>query len=279
MVILFYDYLLTLAAEVSYIWAGDHKRSSAWFLFVRYFSLCSTLAMLSLTFGNFSPERCRRLHSAHELLIVIQELTVGSTLALRVCALYGFNKRVIFSLAVAAIITMALGIWSLLPAAPAPLPSIQSPLAGCHTTKSKAQSIRTATAWDAQLLCDALVLGLTLHQGYKQMSSFGGSLWRVVIRDGAMYFGVICLATLANILMYYFAETNVSGSLASFIVALSVAMVCRMMLNLHQATTGFMDPSTVDATELSSINFDSDGAFVVLRFASRSEGESGDLFV
>ncbi|KAJ7671771.1 hypothetical protein B0H17DRAFT_193542 [Mycena rosella] len=56
------------------------------------------------------------------------------------------------------------------------------------------------------------------------------TLWRIIVRDGAMYFGIICLSNLANILMYYFGD-----QLSAFAVSLSVTMICRLMLNLHDA--------------------------------------------
>lgn len=51
-----YDYLLTLDSEKAYIWVFKRKRSSAWFLFIRYFTLFTNIAMAFMLFGNFTPE-------------------------------------------------------------------------------------------------------------------------------------------------------------------------------------------------------------------------------
>lgn len=56
LVLLCYDHLLTLGAEVQYIWEPGHARSSAWYLFLRYFALGANTAMLSLTFGTYPQD-------------------------------------------------------------------------------------------------------------------------------------------------------------------------------------------------------------------------------
>lgn len=55
-VLLVYDHFLTLDAEVAFIWRPGHERASAWFLAIRYFSLCANIAMACLMFIDFTPE-------------------------------------------------------------------------------------------------------------------------------------------------------------------------------------------------------------------------------
>ncbi|KAJ6565767.1 hypothetical protein DFH09DRAFT_1363590 [Mycena vulgaris] len=55
-VILSYDHLLTLGSECTYVWSAGRRRSVCWYLFVRYFALCSNMAMLAITFGDFDSE-------------------------------------------------------------------------------------------------------------------------------------------------------------------------------------------------------------------------------
>ncbi|KAJ7785481.1 hypothetical protein B0H14DRAFT_3506837 [Mycena olivaceomarginata] len=91
-VLLIYDHLLTLESEVRYIWTTDHTRSLAWYLLVRYFALCTNVTILALAFVDFS----------------VKELMIGTTLILRVLAMFSFDKRVVASLASAAIIVICL---------------------------------------------------------------------------------------------------------------------------------------------------------------------------
>jgi len=202
------------------------------------------MAMITLTFGNFSIETCGKLDVTHGTLIIVQEFLVGCTLVLRVLAMCSFNRRVVFMLSLLALIVLVLGAWSVVPSGPAPTTDTNLP--GCHSLISRAQSIRLAAAWEAQLAGDIILLTLTLCHGYNHSERGemlrAGLLWRVLVRDGAMYFGIICLANLANILMYYFGDMYTSSSISTFTVSLSVTMICRLMLNLHEAAAIGVEP-------------------------------------
>ncbi|KAJ6523936.1 hypothetical protein DFH09DRAFT_189236 [Mycena vulgaris] len=117
-----------------------------------------------------------------------------------------------------------------------------------------------AIAWATQLAVDILLLGFTLYNGY--VRSCTGilprrSLLRVLVRDGAMYFLIICLAILSNILMYHFGDIITARSLSSFTVSLSVTMTCRLMLNLHAAAAATLDISdfTTPPTQMDTLRF------------------------
>ncbi|KAJ7478412.1 hypothetical protein FB451DRAFT_1396193 [Mycena latifolia] len=231
-VLLCYDHLLTLGTEVEYIWTPVCRRSSALYIFVRYFALCANMAMMSLTFATFD----------------YKQLLVGCTLILRVLAMYSFDRRVMITLAAMAIAVVSLAAWFVVPRGPPP--TYQTNLPGCHTPASRFQcarlplhrstlmpfaetSARLAGAWEAQLAGDVLLLVFTLYHGFTRSRNEifrPGSLWHVLVRDGAMYFGIICLANLANI-----PHINTGSSLSSFAAALSVTMICRLLLNLHDA--------------------------------------------
>ncbi|KAJ6536458.1 hypothetical protein DFH09DRAFT_1401945 [Mycena vulgaris] len=227
-VILCYDHMLSFSWEVTYIWTAGFRRSSLWFILVRYFALISTMAMVTLTFTPFDS--------------MVPPLESGArdpdrgTLVMRVVALYSFDKRVVFTgLTAAAVAIFALTTWFVIPRGPPP--TYETSLPGCHTPVSRAQNIRELHVFPPRTLGgDIILLGLALYNGYIRSRSHilrTGSLWRVLVRDGTMYFGLICLANLAHILMYYFGDINTSSSLTSFAVALSVTMICRIMLNLH----------------------------------------------
>ncbi|KAJ7864531.1 hypothetical protein B0H13DRAFT_1899136 [Mycena leptocephala] len=186
-----YDYLLTLSAEVMYIWVRGNELGSAWFLLIRYSAILGNIAEAFLLFGSFSPES-QQTHA-------------------------GFLDLGLF-----------VASWD---------------------------SCGTAVVWEAlyEQLClpsvdskallrlglDLIILGLTLYRGFQQLRgpTLSGSLWQVLIRDGAMYFGIITLANLANILIQYI---RTSGSLSWFSAMLSAVMISRLMLNLHSAA----DPNT-----------------------------------
>ncbi|KAJ7784020.1 hypothetical protein B0H14DRAFT_315420 [Mycena olivaceomarginata] len=235
------DYLLTLDLEVTHIWSAPLKRSSAWFLLVRYFALIGNLALIPYFFGNFDEEViCRKFSAAEDALLIIQECFVEVTLALRVCAIYGFNRRVFGLLGIAGIVVVTLSIWSAIPMESNFDVGIID-LPSCYVITVKAQAIRMATAWEALLVGDIIVMGLTLWRAYTFNRTVGlatGSLLGVLVRDGLAYFGMICLVNIANIILFYTGDTLMAASLAKFACAISVTMASRLILNLQDAANG-----------------------------------------
>ncbi|KAJ7141912.1 hypothetical protein C8R43DRAFT_1016830 [Mycena crocata] len=254
LVVLMYDHLLTLGAEVQSIWSPRFKRSTAWFLLFRYFALLSNLVMIACFLGDFSPETCERLSKSENYLAMILELLTGVTLALRVCAMYGFNRRVYMSLAAAAFCTIGLGAWAVV----GPETTLRTTLPGCNVLTSRDQAIRWAVAWQAQLVCDILILVLTLWRAYIYQRTVGlgsGSLLIKMARDGAVYFGMICLVRLANIIALYSGDVITAGSLAWFSTTISTAMISRLILNLHDAANNTHPDAISSEHELESIRF------------------------
>ncbi|KAJ3891555.1 hypothetical protein GG344DRAFT_65354 [Lentinula edodes] len=80
---------------------------------------------------------------------------------------------------------------------------------------------RAAVAWLMIFIYDVLLFGLMVHNAFKTRKElhmihrlkFRASLRVILLRDGAMYFGVMTLVNLANILTYY---DCMRGGLAPF---------------------------------------------------------------
>ncbi|KAG2068130.1 hypothetical protein BDR04DRAFT_791537 [Suillus decipiens] len=73
----------------------------------------------------------------------------------------------------------------------------------------------------------------------------------VIFRDGAMFFGLMTLFNILNFLMYYFGSVGLRGSLSTFTGCMSVTLISRLMLNLHQTVdTGILSTSAQDGCSL-----------------------------
>ncbi|KAJ7501242.1 hypothetical protein B0H11DRAFT_1908548 [Mycena galericulata] len=271
LIVVLYDHFLTLESEIRHIWVRPVKRSSIWFLTVRYVALLSNLSMMAFFMGDFSPESLRRSssdvrrHTTPHAFLFALIITAG-TLALRVCAMYGFKWRVLVSLVIVAVVAVSLGIWAVV----RPEITLETSPASCFATMPRPTAIRksrqcTAAAWDAQLICDILILCLTLRRAVTYHRTVGltsGSLLAKMVRDGK----VICAVNVANIVMLY--KHLILPRTSPVII--SVTMISRLMLNLHDAANGsFSLTSTAQydrpVHELSSIRFRTPGS-------RRSEG-------
>ncbi|KAJ7626122.1 hypothetical protein FB45DRAFT_1030430 [Roridomyces roridus] len=65
LVILIYDHLLTLNAEIKYIWSSKLRPSTYWFCAVRYLGLAAMLAILPYYFGVSDHELQSTVLSEH----------------------------------------------------------------------------------------------------------------------------------------------------------------------------------------------------------------------
>ncbi|KAJ7852448.1 hypothetical protein B0H13DRAFT_1904616 [Mycena leptocephala] len=209
-----YDYLLTLSAEVMYIWVRGNELGSAWFLLIRYSAILGNIAEAFLLFGSFSPETCNRLDTVHGLLVVALEFAVAWTLMLRVYAMYSRNKRMLAFWISACLLLVGIAVFL-------QMSTYLTSTSLLRYAILHNRGFGTAVVWEAlyEQLClpsvdskallrlglDLIILGLTLYRGFQQLRgpTLSGSLWQVLIRDGATYFGIITLANLANILIQY----------------------------------------------------------------------------
>ncbi|KAJ7159040.1 hypothetical protein C8R43DRAFT_994763 [Mycena crocata] len=256
-VLVVYDYLVTFSAETRFIWGRPKRLSFYWFLLNRYLTLSTNIIMAVFTFATFSPEVCSSLLLAEKLFLFAQEIVVYGILTLRVYAMFNLNKRVLVLLCVAGLGCLGFSAWLVTTnTTPPPLPPPGPPPPGmfgdtapnhdsglpppiappqCAQVIFHASAIRIAGAWEAQVALDTLIFGLTLLRAYlhRHRAEYRSSLLSCLIRDGAAYFFVIGIANLANILMYYFGDPLLAGSISWLASALSSVLIARLMLNLH----------------------------------------------
>ncbi|THH07848.1 hypothetical protein EW145_g3107 [Phellinidium pouzarii] len=88
---------------------------------------------------------------------------------------------------------------------------------------------------------DAVVLSLTIYRSYAAFKTFGGfshtQIWRVIVKDGIIYFLVMFGANLTTVLMYIIAAQDLKASNADFGVMINSIMTARLILNLKAAAS------------------------------------------
>ncbi|KAG1871473.1 hypothetical protein F4604DRAFT_814819 [Suillus subluteus] len=96
-------------------------------------------------------------------------------------------------------------------------------------------------AWIAEMIFELLIFILTVYRICKTTGLLRLSLVTrkniidIMFHDGAMYFGAMTLVNIPNILTFYSGSVAVRGSLSSLTSCLSVTLISRLMLNLHQS--------------------------------------------
>ncbi|KAJ3828221.1 hypothetical protein F5880DRAFT_1531801 [Lentinula raphanica] len=237
--LLFWDHLLTLKTELTYIWKKSFNLSGYLFLIQRYFNPVAMIFTLTTVFDNL-PVSCTVLSNIRQGILIIAQLIVTLIMTLRIHALYGCNKRILYSLLTTIAILLSIVFVVTYTVHLSSQKSLSS--SGCSTQFDSSNASRAAIAWWMIFIYDVLLFGLAVRNAFTTRQElhmirhlkFHASLRVILLRDGAMYFGVMTLVNLANILTYYLLEDCMRGGLAPFTSSSSVTLVSRMMLNLHQ---------------------------------------------
>ncbi|ETW76038.1 hypothetical protein HETIRDRAFT_119286 [Heterobasidion irregulare TC 32-1] len=218
--ILYYDYFMTLSEEISRIWSRPRARSSLLFFIHRYVPLVGYIAVLVYTFGKF-PISDQKYTLFHDFLTMFNQTIVAVLLLLRTYAFFGKSRRILTVLSL--ILIMALS------------------SAFCSH----------AIPWETQIAFNMTVFILTTVRSYQYRRDFrplerwSGTLGlaELIVRDGAMYFGVMGLAELANVFTLY---DPMRSTLSTFASCISITMMSRLILNLHD--TSSLLPSTIQVS-------------------------------
>ncbi|KAJ3983793.1 hypothetical protein F5890DRAFT_1520963 [Lentinula detonsa] len=235
--ILYWDHALTLKYEVHHLWKGPKTWSSHWFFLNRYFAFFANFTVTIFEFFNLPPLSCKRYGVYRQLVLFIQQVIVCVLLTMRIYALYGRSIRILSYMLGSAVTLAVVAAWSLFGQKGTTANS------GCHIGIDFITSVHLASAWEALFCYDTILFGFTLYQTHKSRHTMGMSLHiplvSLMLRDGAIYFAVMALANLSNILTFYLAAPFLRGSLSTFSSCISVTMMSRLMLNLHgSARTG-----------------------------------------
>ncbi|KAJ3755719.1 hypothetical protein EV360DRAFT_85633 [Lentinula raphanica] len=269
-VILVYDYLLTLDLEIERFWKRDTKRLASVLFFVnRYLSLvgniplmlfffwpepilryhnASTLPYVSLRcpltlssffvgISGFLPFRREALDFYAQIVIALVQCNICVLFVLRTNAIYSGSKRITgFLCAILAAVAVN-DVVQLYYADKTDPDAVDPPSAvsqvGAVPSFSNSQGLHFAYLWIGIFVFDLCVFSLTLWKTYYIYKDgyISGGIGTIVMRDGLMYFGIITLATLANIIVFLFGGELTRGL---FPIFTSIVMMSRLMLNLRE---------------------------------------------
>lgn len=231
-----YDFVLTFADEVERFWSRP-RRSWAFPLFtaIRYITLLGRVPAFA---ANFLPSRSGSRSSVCDGLVLADQVTMGIVqvmcsivMTLRVYAIYGENRRVLFLLFSIIGLAMGIGLCAVFFKPSLSTTPVQSH--GCLHFISPRQSPGYAAAWSAQLFFDAMVFGLTIWKLLRMESMGRRSLVDILLRDGAMYFAVMTAINAANIIIFIAGPPNMKSVLSSPTNMLCAILISRLMLNLR----------------------------------------------
>ncbi|KAJ7487915.1 hypothetical protein FB451DRAFT_1225912 [Mycena latifolia] len=232
--VLLYDYVLTFEAEVTRYWGTSLTWGTLLFYVNRYSALFGTMPVfVEYLMSTSHPDKvCRGLQMYHQYFALLSQILSAIILITRTYALYQRNKLV---LALMVTVTVGAIISALVLLLVGDFPNTLSPVLeslGCPSASSHFLNRRQAAAWSGMLIFDVLIFSLTVRKSLKY-GTRGGSLFSLLFRDGAIYFGIMIASNASNIGTYTMGGPIISGSATTLTNILSSVMVSRLMLNLR----------------------------------------------
>nr|GAT51963.1 predicted protein [Mycena chlorophos] len=274
--LLYYDFFLTLPWEVARYWESGPRAAfgtvpNVLFFANRYGMLLGNVPVAFMYFwATEGTERklqiCDDLNSFHQYFVVIAQIVVGVMMIFRTYALYERSRRVLVFMVVVSLAVIAVGAWSVFSGGSNNGSTDDAPAIplyiGCATGIDSSQSIKLAIAWVGMGVFDSMIFILTLARGLSRFWDRGRrdlddrparmSLVMILLRDGTVYFAVIILCTLANILTFIYGQAYTRGVATTFTNVLSSIMITRLMLNLRNPALMHTSRSrTLGATDAS----------------------------
>ncbi|KAJ7773942.1 hypothetical protein B0H16DRAFT_1880441 [Mycena metata] len=226
--ILYWDHAITLDAEIHFFWRSRRSTSGYWFYVNRYVGFFAGIPVAVLPFLPLSTENCARYTILRQVSLVVMQSIASIIMVVRVYALFGRSRRVLFFLVALGLGVVVVGSVRPISQGIAGDTKIQSSIPSLdkrlivETTSEVAilnylriqhtSYAGIAAGWEALFLLDSIIFGMTIYKAYitRQRSVSSDlrlntwlSLHQVITRDGALYFGMVALANLANILTYY----------------------------------------------------------------------------
>ncbi|KAJ7214489.1 hypothetical protein GGX14DRAFT_444070 [Mycena pura] len=245
--LLFYDYLLTLDWEISRYWRRRINGTIPAVLFFanRYGTLLGNVPVVLMNFWTApaSPSKsqvraiCAALDFYHETFIITIQTIIGVMLILRTYALYERNSRILGFMFVFSASIICIGVGSTIytnhKAHAADQESVLPLSIGCVSPVTQAESKGLIIAWSAMGLFDCMVFSLTLYKTLSRRRPKGLNLVPLLMRDGCIYFGVMVISNLCNILTFALGTPYTRGLFNTTTNVISSLMISRLMLNIR----------------------------------------------
>ncbi|KAJ7637343.1 hypothetical protein DFH06DRAFT_1219477 [Mycena polygramma] len=260
---LYFDHAISFGDEVRFLWRKAKTRSTYYFFMNRYLAFFGDIAITVFHFMAVPTSVCSHVNLFRQLLLVINQCLVCLLLTLRIYALYERDRRVYIGMLGFGATLLVISCWALVGKSGVPVPNV----VGCHIDNSQKLGIYLAVPWEALLLYDVLIFWALSYKSYRtradsQVLWWYSPLLTVLIRDGAIYFVVMAIMNLGNILTFYMAGPLLRGCLSTMASCMSVTLTSRLMLNLHSVDrTGIFSTTTRLYSSWSTAYTDAGGGY------------------
>jgi len=259
-VLLYYDFALTLADELRLYWfVSRHGWASFFFFLNRYIGLLGNIPIFLEFFANLSEPVCRRFQYFHQLYCAIATCIISVLLITRTYALYESSKAILSVLVTLLVAAGSVSVWAIasiqhLPSAPSPLEPLP-PGFMCDLTLTTAQQHYLAIAWGSICAFDTSIFLLTIYKKIRMGRTVENGLYSLLFRDGTMYFFILVVVYICNLVTFLSPDLTLQGLSVTLTVSMSTTLMNRLMLNVRELHHRDISLSHPSRTWVSSVQF------------------------
>ncbi|KAH8920065.1 hypothetical protein BT69DRAFT_1352692 [Atractiella rhizophila] len=240
-----WDFVITFPQEYRTMWKAERWTPVRVVFFInRYWGLFTLLVLMTFFWLEIDAKVCNKIHLLEPIFTLILFQSCEFLLGARVWAMWNRKTWIIWFFGIFQVICATVEIIAIIPNKRLPVPP---GLRGCI---SNGGVNYVWIYWLMPLLYDTAALVLTLIPLITHWRTSGGTpLLKLFLRDGIVYFAVVFVCNLANVI--YFNIPNVTNNAlnAPLAVAFTTMMASRIVLNLRQpgAATGSANTSSAGA--------------------------------
>ncbi|KAI0255148.1 hypothetical protein BJV78DRAFT_820553 [Lactifluus subvellereus] len=194
----------------------------------RLYHMVLQLIQQSIVAGAYTPFSASRRSPRHHYILALCVMQID--------AIYK-SRWVLALLMLIIVVGAAVASWSiyLLVAQHRPYFMVSSTFLGCRRPLSDTEGFYSAISWTGALVLDTSVFLLLLWKAVT--IGRGVRLYNVIMRNGTIYYTILSLVNLSNILVLRFATPALKTSMTSLANALAPTLISRLILNLRAEST------------------------------------------
>ncbi|THU78712.1 hypothetical protein K435DRAFT_973438 [Dendrothele bispora CBS 962.96] len=242
--------------EIQYIWLKRKRRSAYWFFLLRYFVSIGEIVILVFRFWETdSQSRCLSFQMYIDAQTLVVEVLVALLMSMRVYAIYGCTKRIMWFMVAVAGILLPFVVWSIIMSSIGTVVLLQGMICGKFYPGRRASYL--IITWGCAFFYDLTIFLLTAWKTYYSRQKYTGPvsvripLLDLMLRDGVIYFGIMSAVHLANVILC----ATRSSTMSVLARDISAGMALRLMLNLHtSASEGLLAASRLTNQNHTSIS-------------------------
>ncbi|ESK96298.1 hypothetical protein Moror_7084 [Moniliophthora roreri MCA 2997] len=216
-VMVIYDFLLTLGDEVDIIWKREGFSVVTCLWCVNRYLTPLSYAVIIVAFHDprWSDTDCERWIRYPQILRLVIFLSLGGYFVLRLYALWGRHKNVLWLSCMLMIAFTGVKIWAILDMEALKVGYEGPQYVGCFVATRHPPYVRYVYTYVSEVVFDIVIMAATIYRCYT-FRGLNSPLLSILKRESFLYLLIIMIVSLTNVLMFCLAPPNMKNLVTSF---------------------------------------------------------------